>query len=313
MTPARPALAVLTMVLAAVVTTATLSAQETVRTGPVVLHYWPEQRALAEQIVERMGQHAPLPALPDTVLAPASVDVYLAPDPARWDSLTGGAAPEWGAGVADPVAGLVVLPTFDWARTPPHTIYRTLRHELAHVALQRYLGTARIPRWFSEGYAQWAAGEWRWDSAWQLRMAFVRSDSPPLDSLTLQWPAGEADARLAYLLSASAVAYLVEQSGERGIRILLERWRDDVDFDAAFRSVYGLTVGQFEEDWRAHVKRTYGWTVILGHSLFFWLVAAIILVALFVIRRRRDRARFQRLLETELPDDPAYWEVEQEP
>lgn len=289
-----------------------LVAQDSVRAGPVVLHYWPEQRALADQIVERLGQQAPLPALPDTVLDTGSVDVFLAPDPARWDSLTGGAAPEWGAGVADPMAGLVVLPTFDWARTPPHTIYRTLRHELAHVALQRYLGTARIPRWFSEGYAQWASGEWRWDSAWQLRMAFVRSDSPPLDSLTLQWPAGEADARLAYLLSASAVAYLVERSGERGIRILLERWREEVDFDVAFRSVYGLTVSQFEEDWRSYVKRTYGWTVILGHSLFFWLIAAIILIALFLIRRRRDRARLERLKETEIPDDPAYWEVEPE-
>ena len=285
-----------------------LAAQESIRAGPVVLHYWPEQRALAEQIVERLTDQAPLPALPDSVLANGSVDVYLAPSAARWDSLTGGAAPAWGAGVADPRAGVVVLPTFDWERTPPYTIYRTLRHELAHVALQRFLGNARIPRWFSEGYAQWAAGEWRWESAWQLRMAFVRSDSPPLDSLTLTWPVAESQARLAYLLSASAVGYLVERSGERGLRIFLERWRDRVDFDEAFREVYGLTLGQFEEDWRAYVKRTFGWTVILGHSLLFWAVAAIILVVLFVIRRRRDRTRLEKLKENEPPDDPAYWE-----
>lgn len=287
----------------------TASAQQTLQEGAVNLHYWPEQRALAEQVIARMAQQSPLPALPDTVLADTSVDVYLAPDAARWDSLTGGAAPEWGAGVADPDAGLIVLPTFDWERTPPHTIYRTLRHELAHVALQRFLGTARIPRWFSEGYAQWASGEWRWESAWQLRMAFVRSDSPPLDSLTLDWPMAEAEARLAYLLSASAIAYLVERSGERGVRIFLERWRQDVDFDAAFRQVYGLTISQFEEDWRAYVKRTYGWTVILGHSLFFWLIAAVVLIVLFLIRRRRDRARFEELQANELPDEPAYWDM----
>lgn len=276
--------------------------------GPVILHYWPEQRALAEEVLERVTGQPPLPALPVDVLEPRSVNVYLAPDAARWDSLTGGAAPEWGAGIADPQAGLIVLPTFDWQRTPPHTIYRTLRHELAHVALQRFVGPARTPRWFSEGYAQWAAGEWRWDSAWQLRMAFVRADSPPLDSLTLQWPVGESEARLAYLLSASAVAYLVDRSGERGLRILLERWREEVDFDAAFRDVYGLTVGQFEEDWRAHVKRTFGWTVVLGHSLFFWLIAAILLLVLWIIRRRRDRARMAALEAAEIPDDPAYWE-----
>ncbi len=303
----------LTVLCALAATSTPAHGQDAIRSGPVTLHFWPQQRALAEQVVARLAEYAPLPALPETVLAGGPVDVYLAPDAARWDSLTGGAAPEWGAGVADPMAGLIVLPTFDWERTPPHTIYRTLRHELAHVALQRYLGEARIPRWFSEGYAQWAAGEWRWETAWQLRMAFVRSDSPPLDSLTLHWPVAETDARLAYLLSASAVAYLVERSGERGIRILLERWRAEVDFDAAFRSVYGLTIGQFEEDWRAYVKRTYGWTVVLGHSLFFWLLAAALLVVLFVIRRRRDRARLEKLRATEPPDDPAYWAIDFEP
>jgi hypothetical protein len=138
----------------------------------------------------------------------------------------------------------------------------------------------------------------------------VRRDSPPLDSLTLHWPIGEADARLAYLLSASAVAYLVDRSGERGLRIFLERWRDRVDFDAAFRETYGLTLGQFEEDWRAHVKRTYGWTVIFGQSVFFWAVAAFLLIVLVVIRRRRDRARLARLRATEPPDEPAYWDTD---
>jgi hypothetical protein len=278
----------------------------------VVLHYWSGQAPLAERIVQRLAAQPPLPALPDTVLSD-SVLVFLAPDEARWDSLTGGAVPEWGAGVADPEAGVIVLPTFDWDRTPPHTVYRTLRHELAHVALQRFVGPARTPRWFTEGYAQWAAGEWRWQSAWELRRAFVRRDSPPLDSLTLRWPIGEADARLAYLLSASAVAYLVDRSGERGVRIFLERWREQLDFDAAFRETYGLTLGQFEEDWREHVKRTYGWTVIFGQSIFFWAVAAVILLVLVIIRRRRDRARLARLRATEPPDEPAYWETDQRP
>lgn len=288
-------------------TPAPAAAQKSIRTEPVVVHYWPAQEALARQVVARLAEFAPLPALPDTILGQGSFEVFLAPSPAEWDRLTGGAVPEWGAGVANPQTGRIVLPTFDWERTPPYTVYRTLRHELAHVALQRYLGNARVPRWFSEGYSQYAAGEWRWESAWQLRMAFVRSDSPPLDSLTLHWPIDESDARLAYLLSASAVAYLVQQSGERGLRIFIERWRETADFDQALRSVYGLTMGQFEEDWRAHVKRTYGWTVILGHTMFVWFVAAILLIVLFLIRRRRNRARMAQLRATEPPDDPAFW------
>ena len=277
--------------------------------GPVTLHYWPEQQALARQILRRLREQPPLPALPDTVLAPGSVTVFLAPDAARWDSLTGGQAPEWGAGIADPVAGVVVLPAYDWEKTPPHTVYRTLRHELAHVALQRHLGPARTPRWFTEGYAQWSAGEWSWDAAWNLRIAFIGDAAPPLDSLTLDWPGREIDARVAYLLSASAVAYLVDLSGVRGLRIFLDRWRASSSFDDAFRSTYGLTPSQFEEDWRRHVKRAYGWTVILGHSAVFWAIAGIILVVLVLIRRRRDRARLDRLRATEPPDDPAYWNI----
>ncbi|HUE77582.1 MAG TPA: peptidase MA family metallohydrolase [Longimicrobiales bacterium] len=286
-----------------------LALQATLVAGPVRLHYWPEQRPLAARVLEQL-QPATLtfPGLPAGVLGEDGVDVWLAPDQARWDSLTGGAIPEWGAGVADPVRGVIVIPAFDWERTPLHTLRTTLVHELAHVALQRYLGPARTPRWFTEGYAQWAAGQWTFDATWQLSLALLGDRAPPLDSLTLDWPVAEADARLAYLLSASAVTYLVDRSGEHGLRVLLDRWREQADFDTAFRSTYGLTMGQFEEDWRAHVKSRYGWSVFLGQSAFFWLIAAIILVVLVLVRRRRDRARLGRLRATEPPDEPAYWE-----
>ena len=285
-----------------------LALQSVLTAGPVRIHYWPEQQSLAERMAERLEGTLAFPGLPPDVLGPEGVDVWLAPSAARWDSLTGGAVPEWGAGVADPVRGVIVLPTYDWERTPPHTVQTTLRHELAHVALQRYLGPARTPRWFTEGYAQWVAGQWTFDSAWQLRLLFFSDRTPPLDSLTLDWPVAEVDARTAYLLSASAVAYLVDRSGEHGLRVLLERWRESSDFDQAFRSTYGLTMGQFEEDWRAHVKRRYGWAVVLGQSMVFWLLAAVMLIVMMFIRRRRDRARLARLRATEPPELPAYWQ-----
>ncbi|HUG40476.1 MAG TPA: peptidase MA family metallohydrolase [Longimicrobiales bacterium] len=285
-----------------------LALQGVVTAGPVRIHFWPPQEALAIRTAERLEGTLEFPGLPSGALGPDGVDVWLAPTPAHWDSLTGGAVPEWGAGVADPEQGLIVLPTYDWARTPPHALQTTLRHELAHVALQRWLGPARMPRWFTEGYAQWTAGEWTFESAWRLRLALFSDRTPPLDSLTLDWPAAEADARVAYLLSASAVAYLVDRSGERGLTVLLRRWRETTDFDRAFRATYGLTMGQFEEDWRAWVKKRFGWTVLLGQSAVFWGIVAVLLVVLFAIRRRRDRDRMARLRATEPPDDPAYWE-----
>lgn len=294
---------------AAAILLATLS-QASVDAPPVRIHYWPEQEALAQRIARGLPDSLRFPGLPPGVLEPGGVDVWLAPDQARWDSLTGGAAPEWGAGVADPVAGVIVLPTFDWQRTPLRDLGRTLRHELAHVALQRHLGDTRTPRWFTEGYAQWAAGEWSTDSAWQLRLGLMSGNAPPLDSLTLDWPRSEADARLAYLLSASAVAYLVDRSGERGLRVLFRRWKDSGDFQQSFRSTYGLTMGQFEEDWREFARKRYGWGVFLGQWAFFWILAAALLVVFVVVRRRRDRERLARLRATEPPDRPAYWDGE---
>lgn len=290
------------LVLAPVAT----AAQETLVAGSLVFHHTPRQEALARRMVERASTDD-LPGLPRDVLDGEPVQIWLAPDRAAWDSITGGAVPEWGAGVADPAAGVIVLPTFDWARTGPFDLYATLRHELAHVALYRHLAPSRIPRWFTEGYAQWAAGEWDFEAVWRLRLAFVRQQAPPLDSLTLDWPAGEAQARVAYLLAASAVAYLTRSAGERGIGLMLRRWHETGDFDAALRRTYGVTLGQFEEDWRQDVRERYAWPLFLAHSLVFWAVAAMALLVLFVIRRRRDRARMQRLRETEPPDDPAYW------
>jgi hypothetical protein len=114
------------------------------------------------------------------------------------------------------------------------------------------------------------------------------------------------DARIAYLLSASAVAYLVDQSGEHGLIIFLERWRDEQDFEAAFRAVYGRTMGQFESDWRRHVKpptagaSSWATPCSSGSSppSFSWSSSP---------SAAAGTGSGWNAPPTELPDDPAYW------
>ena len=281
--------------------------------GPLVVHHWgaPE---LATRLLDAMEAAPGLPALPADVLAGGdSIHIHLAPDEARFDSLAGGHAPEWGAGIAFPDAGVIVLPAYASRRGAPQELARTLRHELAHIALHRYLAPARIPRWFHEGYARWATGELDWEAGWQIRLAFLLRRAPPLDSLTLDWPAAEADARIAYLLSASTIDYLTQYGGSRGLALFLERWKEEGALEPALWRTYGLTLPQFEEAWRGYVRRRYGWLVFLSHSVVFWAFAAAVLLVLFGIRRRRDRARMALLRATEPPDDPAYWLETQEP
>jgi len=278
---------------------------QTLRQGNIALRHWPENEALARALAATVR---PLPVLPPNILdVPPEIQVQLAPDEDRFATLTGGRAPDWGAGVAFPESGIIVLPAFGSDRGAAHTLDRVLRHELAHVALQRFIGGSRVPRWFSEGYATWAAGQLDPDAGWFLRLAFITGRAPPLDSLILGWPVGAIDARVAYLLSASAVRWLHEQGGDRVFSIFLDEWRATSDFEGALRQVYGLSMATLERDWSRSVRRRYGWLLFLAQTAVIWTIIGAMLLVLVIIRRRRDRARLERLIANEIPDDPAYW------
>ncbi|MGH7447425.1 MAG: peptidase MA family metallohydrolase, partial [Longimicrobiales bacterium] len=265
------------------------------RRGDVVIRHWPGQARLAQSLLPPESGFS-FPGLPADVLQRGNdVIVYLAPDAARFDSLTGGRAPEWGAGVAFPQRGIIIIPGYVSSRAGTHELPRILRHELAHVALQRHLGDALVPRWFTEGYATWTAGQLDVDAGWQLRLALASPRAPTLDSLTLDWPLLASDARIAYLLSASAVQYLYSLGNEGTIDRLFEVWSESGNFEASLREVYVISSPQFERLWRAHVKRRFGWLQMLAQTAFIWVIAAILVIALFVIRRRRDRRRLEEL------------------
>src|SRR5690606_7307167 len=192
-------------------------------------------------------------------------------------------------------------------RAGTHELPQILRHELAHVALQRQLREAIVPRWFTEGYATWSAGQLDGDAGWQLRLALATERAPPLDSLTLDWPLLATDARTAYLLSASAVRYLYSLGSPETFTRLFDTWSATGDFEASMRRVYVVSTPQFERLWRAHVKRRFGWLQILAQTLFIWIIATLLVLVLFIVRRRRDRSRMEQLRAAEVPDEPAYW------
>jgi hypothetical protein len=273
----------------------------------VVLHYWPNQERLARALLPSPSLLVFAGLSADVFRRHTPVHVYLAPDPARWDSLTGGRAPDWGAGIAVPTEDKIVIPGYVSDRATTQDLPRILRHELAHIALHRFLGGALIPRWFNEGYAMWSAGEFDAETGWKLRLAFVTRRAAPLDSLTLDWPLLAADAELAYLLSGTAVRYLYSLGNAGMFERFLHSWRDGGSFESALRGVYVLSSAQFERQWRRHVKRQFGWIQVIAQAGFVWTVLTLIIVVFFFIRRRRDRRKLAQLRATEPPDEPAYW------
>ncbi len=258
----------------------------------------------AVRVLEALETALPLPGLPADV--PSGVKVLLAPDEAAFQRLTGGRAPDWGAGVALPDQSTIVMPAYVSDRGRGWSDSRVLRHEWAHIGLHQYLEGLRVPRWFSEGYAQWASGGWDWSEGWKLRVALAR-DRNPLDSLDLSWPRDQERAQTAYLLSATTIEYLVVQSSPRALEILLSRWKQGGNFERAFRSTYGVTTGQFEEDWRRYVKDRYGWLFVLSHSAVFWMFLSLAMAGMVGIRRRARRERLARLRAQDAPDQPDFW------
>ncbi len=254
--------------------------------------YWGDARGTAERTLDAALRPLPLPGLRANVVFPDGT-IVLAPTRAHLDSIARGRTPDWVGGIAIPSERLIALPTYRRPGALGDEVV-TLRHELAHIALNDQFDRP-VPRWFDEGYATWVSGGWDAASGWQIRLALARGNAPSLDSLTLSWPRGEARARLAYLLSASAVSYLAESRGLPAFEAFIEEWRRDGSMDAAMRSVYQLTTTQFEREWRAMVRRRYGWLLAISQIGVFWIGVLLLVLLLGSARRKRNRERMDAL------------------
>jgi hypothetical protein len=183
-------------------------------------------------------------------------------------------------------------------------VYRTLRHELAHLALHQAV-RVRVPLWFDEGYASWAAGEWDRLYGLELNLAVVRGTIPNLRALdgALRGSATSADA--AYALAVSAVTELARRNPSGSLEPLMSRLVDGDDFENAVLATTGLTVARFETEWRRAVRRRY--------SVATWLLAGggwgLIVFSMWLLVRARRKADLPRRAALdegwEVPPEPA--------
>jgi len=198
----------------------------------------------------------------------------------RWSQ---GRVPRWGAGLTVPSRRLVVI-RFD-AGTP----IKTLRHELAHLALHTAV-PVRVPLWFSEGYAAVAAGEHGRLDGLQLNLAVALGRVPGLRELDGALRGTASDAGAAYALAADAVLEVGRRHPSGSLEPLLTRLRAGEGFDAALVASTGLAPDRFDERWQRAVRRRYNlgiWTLTGGA----WVVVVLVLAVLLSARRRRDAPR----------------------
>ena len=223
-----------------------------------------------------------------------AITIEVAPDRDTFRDWVGGGAPEWGAAFALTNERRIVMQG-SGASSAAGDPLRVLRHELAHLALHEYLRSGP-PRWFDEGYASFAAGEWDRDQVIAANLALALRGVPSLRALDSGFTAGAAQADAAYALAHRAVAELAELDPTRGLALLLAYWKEEGAFEPSLRRAYGLTQQQFEQRFGERTRRRYGALALVTDATLAATLVVFFVGPFYLIRRRRDKARLRAML-----------------
>lgn len=255
--------------------------------------FYPNDRQLATSLAAHAVATDTFPGLPRST---QRVIIAIAPDKRRFREWAGG-APEWGSAVAFPESRRIVLQGRR-AGSDAGDPLAVLRHELAHLALHEYLGDLP-PRWFDEGYASFAAGEWGREEVLTTNLALALRGMPSLDELEDSFGAGASAAQSAYALAYRTVAEMAQLDRRHGLTLFLGYWRTTGSMERAMRQAYGMTLAGFERRWRQRTRVQYGGLALLSNLTVAGLLLVFVLTPLYVVRRRRDRRRLERMKEAD--------------
>lgn len=261
--------------------------------GRFTFQHFPQDAQLAASLAQHAIATDTFPGLPRSR---QGVVIAIAPDARRFREWAGN-APEWGSAVAFPESRRIVLQG-QRAGSDAGDPLVVLRHELAHLALHEHVG-GLAPRWFDEGYASYAAGEWGRQEVLATNVALALRGMPTLDELEASFGHGSSAAQSAYALAHRAVTELAQLDREHGLSLFFQQWRGTGSMERAMRAAFGMTSAGFEAHWRSRTRRQYGALALVGNLAFAGLLLLFVLVPLYLIRKRRDRERLERMRRAE--------------
>jgi hypothetical protein len=265
-----------------------------------VIHHAADQR-LAASMLDAAAARDSFPFLPR---ATTHIVIMIAPDAATFREWAGQSESSWAAAVAFVEQHRVVVQGRSAGSDAGHPL-QVLRHELAHVALYDHLG-AGIPRWFTEGYASYAAGEERSEGFLSANAALVFRRMPSLAALdTMLASAHGTDARAGYALALRAVVDLAAIDPERGLTPLLAAWKERASFDLAMRRAYAQTSEAFERQWQQRTRWQFAFLAVAANSVMGGVVLLGLLVPVYRTRRRKQHERLADMRRREAVTDAA--------
>ncbi|MEZ0396319.1 MAG: peptidase MA family metallohydrolase [Anaerolineales bacterium] len=221
------------------------------------------------------------------------IDIYIYPTAADVQQTLGLGGESWVAGHADPALG-VLLVSIAPGEAQNIEMERQIPHELAHILLYQYTGSAyeNLPTWLIEGLATQAELYPNADYNYILSVASQNDTLIPIANLCGPFPADVSGAMLAYAQSGSFVGYLRQTYGASGLHALLDAYADGLDCERGAMRALGLPLSQLDLRWRQAVLgedvASVAWQNL---APYFILLALMLAIPLWRIGARREKGQ----------------------
>jgi hypothetical protein len=179
----------------------------------------------------------------------------------------------------------------------------TLRHELAHVAIEDATGGKHIPVWFNEGVAIWLSHESPYDRLTALGQATMQDRLIPISDLDRSMPANPFEVNVGYAEAGDFVQFLLRKSDRLRFTSMIDRVKEGQPFDRAVAEAYNADLRKLEMEWHHKLEQRFSvLPVLLGGSLIWVGVMGLVIWA-WVKRRRRTKAILARWEREEALED----------
>lgn len=230
--------------------------------------------------------------------APAIVHITLVADEdaraSRW--------PRWIVGFADPPDHVVIFPERS-TRYPYESLESIVRHEVAHLALDRRAQGRPLPRWFHEGVAVSIEAGFGFIDEARLLTAMI--SQPAIGDVGRLFAAGtEPESARAYLLATALVADIRNRHGAQVVGAIAGSVGNGVAFDRAFADATGETVDTATAAaWERYLRWTQ-WLLAVDSVASIWTLVLLLAGVAFFVQRRRRAARRKQWDEEDADDPP---------
>lgn len=202
--------------------------------------------------------------------------------------------PPWAAAVARPADNLIALRVRGPRAGRTFDPEKTLTHELAHIVLEKATRHRPVPRWLSEGFAMFLAGQWGFSHTFALFKAALTGRVPPLADLDRGFSGPEGDIRLAYGLSFSFVSFLIGSYEKESIHLWIRLIGSGQPWDSAFSRAFPTTLTAAEMSWRKKLKIRYAWVPFIFSGTGLWFTLTLLFLLGYLSRRRRSQTTLER-------------------